>query len=244
MSSDLEPRLRVRGLSVAYGHVQAVDGIDLEVEPGGVVALLGANGAGKTSTVRAIMGSVRAHAEALTLGSVDLAPMSVAGRVRAGVALVPEGRRMIGPLSVEENLLLGGHTNRDRRRLREDLEAIYSRFPILYERRRTLSGALSGGEQQMLAIARALMSRASVLLMDEPTMGIAPIIVRAVQRTVREIAAQGVAVLVAEQNAAAILPLADRVVVLEVGRVVYRGTVKETMQHAALVDAFLGTADQ
>lgn len=240
MSPPAEPLLEVSDLKVAYGAVEAVRGLSLQIERGEVVVLLGANGAGKTSTVRSICGSVPA-----TGGRVRYQGEEILGRAphrltRGGMVLVPEGRRIIAPLSVEDNLLLGGFVRGGRSRLGDRLEEMYELFPVLRERRNLAGGLLSGGEQQMLALARAWMSEPTLLMMDEPTMGLAPVAVDVIVKAVTGVAASGVGVLMVEQNAMAVLPIADRVHVIEQGRIVYSGTPDGLREDETLVSAFLG----
>jgi branched-chain amino acid transport system ATP-binding protein len=227
-----EALLDVRDLQVAYGPVRAVQGIDLAVREGEVVALLGANGAGKTSTLRTIAGLRRPSG-----GTIRFAGEEIAGRpphrlARGGLVLVPEGRGMLPRMSVEENLLLAGR--------QDELDGAYNRFPLLRERRRQKSGTLSGGEQQMLAIGRALMTRARLLMLDEPSLGLAPLIVREIFGVIGDLHAAGVTVLIVEQNARAALELADRSYLMENGRIVRSGTADELLSERAIVDAYLG----
>jgi len=234
------PSLEVRGLTVRYGLLTAVDAIDVSVAEGEVVVVLGANGAGKSSTLAAICGATRPAD-----GTVMFAGRDVTGRrpermLRAGLALVPEGRHVIAPLSVEDNLLLGAHVLRSKSRRRSLLDEVYAMFPVLHERRRTASGLLSGGEQQMLAFGRALMAEPSMLLLDEPSMGLAPVMVDAVMRAVDDIAARGISILMVEQNAVAAFGVASRAVILEQGRVVLEGPSARIARDPRVLRAFLG----
>jgi branched-chain amino acid transport system ATP-binding protein len=234
------PSLEVHGLTVRYGLLTAVDAIDLSVAEGEVIVVLGANGAGKSSTLAAICGATRPAD-----GTVVFAGRDVTGRrpermLRAGLALVPEGRHVIAPLAVEDNLLLGAHVLRSRSRRRALLDEVYRMFPVLRERRRTAGGLLSGGEQQMLAFGRALMAEPSMLLLDEPSMGLAPVMVDSVMRAVEEIAARGISILMVEQNAAAAFGIASRAVILEQGRVVLEGPSAEISRDPRVLRAFLG----
>jgi branched-chain amino acid transport system ATP-binding protein len=232
------PELRVCGLTVTYGGVHALAGLDLEVHKGEVVSILGANGAGKSSTCRALIGLVRSS------GSVELAgrrlgrqPAHV--RAAAGIGFVPEGRHVIAPLTVLENLQLGGYRS-SREDRREALDRVHALFPILQERGNQASGMLSGGEQQMLAIGRALMSRPKVLVLDEPSMGLAPAIVKLVFESIVEVAATGVAVLVAEQNTGRATAVADRVYVLRLGGVVAAGPASDFSDAAEVAHLYFG----
>jgi len=233
--------LEVTDLHVNYGAVQAVQGVTLSATPGHITLVLGANGAGKTTSLRAICGL-----QPIASGSVNLNGQSLVGEpasaiVRRGLVMVPEGRRVFAPLSVYENLLLGAYTA-PRNSVQSTLEEVYGLFPILQERQGGAAGLLSGGEQQMLAFGRALMSQAEVILMDEPSMGLAPAVVDSVLSSARSIADGGKAVLMVEQNAEAGLEVADTVVVIARGEVVYTGSAKEARNDTALVRAFLGDA--
>ena len=234
--------LEVRDLRVSYGAVAAVRGVDLQVSPGEVVVLLGANGAGKTSTVMGIAGLAKSDG-LVFIESQDVSRLGAHRRTRRGLATVPEGRRIIAPLTVEENLLLGGYRRGGKRKLQAEIDEIYTRFPNLFERRHVAGGLLSGGEQQMLALARAHMNAPSVILMDEPTMGLSPRLVDEVMSFVAELASAGCAILMAEQNAHAALGIATLGVVIDGGEVTARGTPAELRADPALTRAFLGTED-
>jgi branched-chain amino acid transport system ATP-binding protein len=234
------PSLEVRGLVVRYGLLTAVDAIDLTVADGEVLAVLGANGAGKSSTLAAICGAVRPAAGSVALDGEDVTGHRPERMLRRGVALVPEGRHVIAPLSVQDNLLLGAHVLRSRARRREILADVFALFPVLAERRSTASGLLSGGEQQMLAFGRALMADPRMLLLDEPSMGLAPIMVDAVMGAVAHIAARGISILMVEQNAAAAFSVADRAAVLDQGAVVLEGPAAEIADDPLVLRAFLG----
>jgi branched-chain amino acid transport system ATP-binding protein len=238
--SDQQPVLEVVDLHVNYGAVQAVRDVSLKVLPNQVVSVLGANGAGKSSTVRAICGAVPSSADSVRYLGQEYKRRRAYKMARAGLVLVPEGRRILGPLSVEENLLLGGYSVGGRRKLAGSLEEAYELFPILRQRKDVPGGLLSGGEQQMLAIGRAMMSKPKLIVMDEPTMGLAPIMVDAVMETVGRIAKTGVAILMVEQNVTAAMPVSDFVYVLEQGRVAYSGVASEAMENAEVLEAFLG----
>jgi branched-chain amino acid transport system ATP-binding protein len=238
--SEQVPVLEVVDLRVSYGAVQAVREVSLRVLPNQVVSVLGANGAGKSSTVRAICGAVPSTAASVRYLGREYKRRRAYKMARAGLVLVPEGRQIIGPLSVEENLLLGGYSRGGRRKLATELDEIYELFPILHTRKDVPGGLLSGGEQQMLAIGRALISKPNLIVMDEPTMGLAPIMVDAVMETVGRIAKRGVAILMVEQNVTAAMPVSDYVYVLEQGRVAYAGLATEELQNSEILEAFLG----
>ncbi|MBX5464284.1 MAG: ABC transporter ATP-binding protein [Clostridia bacterium] len=237
--------LAVRGLAVRYGHIQALRGVDVELQPGEIVAVLGANGAGKTTLLRSISGLVRPAEGEVRLGE-ELLAAPRGGRpahqiVRLGVAHVPEGRQVFATLTVDENLTLGAYTRRQEpARVEAGRRRVFELFPRLAERRGQLAGTLSGGEQQMLAIGRALMAEPRILLLDEPSLGLSPLLVRTIFRTLREINAQGVAMLLVEQNARAALQLAHRAYVLENGRVVLGGKAAELARDDRVRRAYLG----
>jgi branched-chain amino acid transport system ATP-binding protein len=226
-----EPMLEVRDLVVRYGAIEALHGISFDVRAGEVVALIGANGAGKTSTLGAISGIVRPARGAIRLAGRDLAGAAPHAIVRAGVIQVPEGREILARMSVHENLLLSGA---------RDASAMYERFPILAERRDLAAGSLSGGEQQLLAIARALLARPRVLLLDEPSLGLAPKMVATVFGVLAELKAAGTTMLLVEQNALRALRLADRGYVLELGRIGLTGTGAALLRDAGVARAYLG----
>jgi branched-chain amino acid transport system ATP-binding protein len=233
--------LEVKDLYVSYGKVAAVRGISLSVNPGRVTLVLGANGAGKTTTLRAIAGLQKSLSGEALLDSARITGLPAHAIVRRGLVLVPEGRKVFGPLSVQENLKLGAYAAaRDKEEAR--FERVYEMFPILRERRSGAAGLLSGGEQQMLAFGRGLMSQPRVMLMDEPSMGLAPTMVDRVLQTVRTIADSGIGVLMVEQNAEAGLEVADDVVVVARGEVVFSGSADVARSHSSVVLAFLGEA--
>ena len=233
--------LEVRDLHVSYGNIEAIKGISLEAEPGQIVAILGGNGAGKTTTLRTISGLIRPRSGSITCGGKSLVGMEAHAIVGMGLSHVPEGRRIFNILSVEENLNLGGYLIRTRRQLvRERKDAVFELFPRLAERRTQLAGTLSGGEQQMLAIGRAMMSEPKVLMLDEPSLGLAPMLARSVLRTVREIARRGAAVLLVEQNARQALAIADHAYVIEVGRIVLEGKAAVLAKDTRVQQAYLG----
>ncbi len=225
-------------LEVSYGSIAAIKGISIEVKRGEIVTLLGANGAGKTTTMRAISRLLKAKNGSITFKGIDITTMPAHKVVEMGISHSPEGRRVFGTLTVEENLGLGSYT---RKKVDPtDLQWVYALFPRLEERKKQLAGTLSGGEQQMLAIGRALMSKPEMLLLDEPSLGIAPILVKSIFRQIRQIADTGVTVLIVEQNARAALKLADRGYVLEVGKIVFSGTSKELLDSPKIQEAYLG----
>jgi branched-chain amino acid transport system ATP-binding protein len=235
--------LQVRGLKVAYGGIQAVRGIDFEVAEGELVCLIGANGAGKSSTLKGLMGLVKPHGEVNFAGErlQKLPTHAIAAR---GMALVPEGRGIFGRLSVAENLDMGAYLRRDRAGVRAgvraDMARAYALFPRLAERSKQLAGTLSGGEQQMLAIARAMMGRPRLLLLDEPSMGLAPLMVQKIYETIAAIAAEGVTILLVEQNANLALQVSKRAYVMESGVITLAGTSAELAENPQVRAAYLG----
>jgi branched-chain amino acid transport system ATP-binding protein len=235
-----EPLLDVRGLEAGYGPTRVLFGIDLQVAAGSITALLGANGAGKTTMLRALCGLIRREGQ-VTLGGRRIDTMATEEIVRLGVAHVPDGRGTFTGLTTEENLRMGACTRRDRAGVREDFEKFYEYFPRLKERRHQQAGTLSGGEQQMLAIARALMLRPRLLLMDEPSFGLAPLVVQDIFRIMRRVReSQNVAILLVEQNAALALELADTAYLLETGRIVLAGSAASVRNNDAVRAAYLG----
>ncbi|ADH65105.1 hypothetical protein Mesil_3291 (plasmid) [Allomeiothermus silvanus DSM 9946] len=233
--------LEVQGLEVAYGAVRALKGVNLSVGQGEVITLLGANGAGKSTTLRAISGLVRPRAGSITYRGEALTRLSPAQIVRRGIAHCPEGRRVFAGLSVQDNLLLGASGRRDPE-IGLDIQRMFTLFPILAERRNQAAGTLSGGEQQMLALARALMSRPTLLLLDEPSLGLAPLVVRSIFATLKELKAAGSTILLVEQNVKLALELADRAYVLRTGQVVLEGKAEELRDDARVARAYLGGA--
>ncbi len=235
--------LTVRSADAYYGNVQALRGVSLHVNEGEIVALIGANGAGKTTTLRTISGLLAPRRGSIALGDRSISGLRPEAVVRLGVSQVPENRRLFGSLSVRDNLLLGAYhlTWREKRtNARSDLERIYSLFPVLRERSQQLAGTLSGGEQQMLAIGRALMSRPRLLLLDEPSLGLAPRAVRTIFDAIPRFRDQGLTVLLVEQNARAALQIADRAYVLETGRVVMEGSSQDLFNQKEVQRAYLG----
>jgi branched-chain amino acid transport system ATP-binding protein len=234
------PILEVRDLQVDYGGIQALRGISLEVPEGQVVALIGANGAGKTTTLRAISRMLRPAAGTVRFCGEDVTRLASHQLVARGMAHAPEGRGIFLNLTVRENLELGAYLRRDRAGIQADADKAYALFPILAERRAQVSGTLSGGEQQMLSVARALMSRPRLLLLDEPSLGLAPQVVERIFAVLREVSASGVSLLLVEQNAHKALQLAHRAYVLETGTVVMTGTGRELLASPAVRKAYLG----
>ncbi|WP_025209074.1 ABC transporter ATP-binding protein [Hippea sp. KM1] len=233
-----EKILVVENLVVSYGSIEAVKGISFEVDKGELVSILGANGAGKTTTLRTISGLLKAKSGSIRYKGLELTSMPAHKIVGLGISQSPEGRRVFGTLTVEENLKLGAYTKAKINTA--TLEWIYELFPRLKERKSQLAGTLSGGEQQMLAIGRALMSEPEVLLLDEPSLGLAPVLVKAIFETIKQIKEEGTTILLVEQNAKAALKLADRAYVLEVGKIVMEGTSEELMNSPKIQEAYLG----
>jgi branched-chain amino acid transport system ATP-binding protein len=233
--------LTISGLSSRYGGIVALKGVDLRVEAGEVVTIIGPNGAGKSTLLKAIMGLVDRTATAITFEGRDISRLPPLEIVRRGVALVPEGRQVFGPMTVEENLLMGGFLDRGRPAVvRERLESIYALFPVLRQRVRQLAETLSGGEQQMLAIARALMAGPRLLLVDELSLGLAPVVVHELYRKLMELHRQGVTIAMVEQNARLALRASDRAYVLSTGSVVLEGPAAALLENEAVRKAYLG----
>ncbi len=238
--------LRIENLWVRYGGIQAVQGINLSIPRGKIVTLIGANGAGKSSTIRAVAGLARdTQGSVLYRRTEQSAPVQLLGHqpedmVRLGISLSPEGRRILPQLSVEENLLLGAYTRKDTEGIAKDIEEIYTLFPRLRERSWQKGGTLSGGEQQMLAVGRAMMSRPELIMLDEPSLGLAPLLVREIFRIILRINEAGKTVLLVEQNALAALSVAHYAYVLEVGRVVMEGPGNELLNDPRVREAYLG----
>jgi len=232
--------LEVRNLEVHYGVICAIKGISFEVNEGEVIALIGANGAGKTTTLQTVSGMLKPTAGEVLFQGEDITKIPGHKIVTMGMAHVPEGRRVFAELSVYENLKLGAYTRKDKEEIAESLARVYRSFPRLEERKYQLAGTLSGGEQQMLAMGRALMSRPQIILMDEPSMGLSPILVEGIFKIIREISAGGTTVLLVEQNAKKALAIADRAYVLETGNIVLSGDAKEMMNNDSIKKAYLG----
>ncbi len=235
-----QPMLAVRGLKVAYGGINAVKGIDFTVNAGEMVTLIGANGAGKTTTLKALTGLVRPAGGRVHYNGDDVTAMPSYRLVGLGVALVPEGRGVFARLTVAENLDMGAYSRSDKPAIRADLDQVYALFPRLAERRRQAAGTLSGGEQQMLAIGRALMSRPRLLLLDEPSMGLAPLMVQKIFETIRAIAAAGVTILLVEQNAKLALEICSRGYVMESGEITLHDSAPALLANPQVRRAYLG----
>lgn len=233
-----ETLLEVKDLVVSYGSIQAIKGINFTVNKGEIVSVLGANGAGKTTTLRTLSGLLKAKSGEIIYQGTDITKVPAHKIVQMGIAQSPEGRQVFGTLTVEENIKLGAYTQKHADK--ETLKWIYELFPRLLERKRQLAGTLSGGEQQMLAISRALMAQPQLLLLDEPSLGIAPILVKQIFQAVKKISGTGVTVLLVEQNAKAALKLADRGYVLDVGHVTIQGSAKDLLEDPKVQEAYLG----
>ena len=233
--------LKIENLHVSYGGIRALRGISLEVPDGKIVTLIGANGAGKSTTLRTISGLVKADSGSIIYDGEELLGMPIYKILEKGIAQVPEGRRVFTNLTVRENLKIGAYLRNDKEQIEKDLEWVYELFPRLKERDWQLAGTLSGGEQQMLAVARALMSKPKVLMMDEPSLGLAPLVVKGIFDIIRQINAQGVTVLLIEQNANMALKIADYAYVLETGRIGLTGTGRELLVNEEVRKAYLGS---
>ena len=232
--------LKVTDLKVKYGMIEAIKGISFEVRDGEIVTMSGANGAGKTTTMHAISGLVKAAEGSIKLDDVELTKTPANKIVGMGLAQVPEGRRVFAEQTVEENLILGAYLRKDKAKMAEDMEEVYKLFPRLKERRKQLAGTLSGGEQQMLAMGRALMAKPSILLLDEPSMGLSPLLVSEIFHIIREINDKGTTILLVEQNAKRALAIADRAYVLETGSITLEGTGEELANDERVQKAYLG----
>ena len=232
--------LTIKDLSVYYGVIQALKGINFSVDKGEIVALIGANGAGKTTTLHTISGLIEPKAGEILFNGTDISRVPGHKRVALGLSQVPEGRRVFADMTVEDNLRMGAYTRKDKGEIASTMEMVFDRFPRLKERRGQVSGTLSGGEQQMLAVARALMCKPKVLMMDEPSLGLAPLVVKDIFGIIRQINDQGVTVLLIEQNANMALKIADYAYVLETGSIGLSGTGKELLENDAVRKAYLG----
>ena len=232
--------LKIENLHIKYGAIHAVKGIDIEVNEGEIVTLIGANGAGKTSILKALSGLVKPSEGTITYDGKVLNKKSAQDIMKAGISHVPEGRRIFADMTVLENLELGAYQRKDKEGIKKDLEAIYERFPILKDRSKQAAGTLSGGEQQMLAMGRALMANPKILLLDEPSMGLAPILVKEIFSIIKDINAKGTTILLVEQNARMALSVATRAYVMETGKIVMSGTGQELADSEELQKAYLG----
>lgn len=232
--------LKITDMEVYYGVIQAIKGISFEVNEGEVIALIGANGAGKTTILHTVTGLIQPIKGSIEFEGKDITKTPAHKIVSLGMAHVPEGRRVFAQLSVYENLKLGAYTRKDKAEIEETLKMVYTRFPRLEERKNQLAGTLSGGEQQMLAMGRALMSHPKIILMDEPSMGLSPIFVNEIFNIIQEVSASGTTVLLVEQNAKKALAIADRAYVLETGNIVLEGNANELMNDDSIKKAYLG----
>ncbi|BBE31157.1 ABC transporter ATP-binding protein [Tepiditoga spiralis] len=232
--------LEIKDLYVNYGAIKAIKGIDINVNKGEIVTLIGANGAGKTTTLDTIVSLVKAKSGVIKLGEEEITNVPSDKIIQKGIALSPEGRRIFSNLTVYENLLMGAYTRTDQEEIKKDFEWVYSLFPRLKERRKQKGGTLSGGEQQMLAIARALMSRPKILMLDEPSLGLAPLLVKEVFEIIKKINSEGTTVLLVEQNAKAALDVADYAYVLETGIITMEGPANEIANNPDVRAAYLG----
>ena len=239
MSSNGEPLLRLSGIDTYYGEIHILQDVSLEVRPGELVCLLGGNASGKSTTLKTVLGIVEPRRGTVEFAGEDVTRRTTSYRINRGIAIVPENRRLFAPMTVLENLELGAYLRRGED-WSADFERVYELFPLLYERRSQLAGTLSGGEQQMVAMARALMSRPKLLLMDEPSMGLAPILVDRNFEIIKEVHESGVAILVVEQNANVSLSIADRGYVLQTGRIVLADRAQALLENEGLRKAYLG----
>jgi len=234
--------LSVNDLHVFYGAIKALQGVSFHLEEGEIVTLIGANGAGKSTTLNTISGLIRARQGSVLFRGEDITYRAPSQIVSRGISQVPEGRKIFGPLTVKENLEMGAYTRSDRNEIEQSMKQVFASFPRLEERIQQLGGTLSGGEQQMLAMGRGLMSRPSLLLLDEPSMGLAPILVDEIFRIIQDINEQGTSILLVEQNANMALRVADRGYVLETGRIVLEGSARELRENPEVKAAYLGKA--
>lgn len=232
--------LEIKDLEVFYGVIQALKGISFSVDEGEIITLIGANGAGKTTTMQSVIGLIPKKAGTVTYNGENITHTPAHKLVGKGMAQVPEGRRIFQELTVYENLLMGAFLNKDKKEIKEDIERIYTLFPRLKERKSQIAGTLSGGEQQMLAMGRALMSKPKLLMLDEPSMGLSPLLVDEVFSLIKEINKDGTTILLVEQNAGKSLAISDRAYVLENGKIVLTGTGKELMESDMVKKAYLG----
>lgn len=240
MRNNKKNALLIKNLVVRYGAVEALKGIDIEVKEGEIVALLGANGAGKTSTLRTISGLVEPTSGSIKLYDAEIAGTDAEKITGAGISQSPEGRAVFRDFTVEENLKIGAFTVKDKAQIQKNFDRVFKYFPVLDQRRTQVASTLSGGEQQMLAIARALMSSPKILLLDEPSLGLAPLIVQDIMNIVKEIKEEGTTVIIVEQNAAQTLKIADYAYLLELGQVKMHGYAADLKNDPKLIDAYLG----
>ena len=232
--------LEVTGLGISFGGLRAVDDLTMSIEKGGLVGLIGPNGAGKTTTLQTVSGMLSAKSGSIRFQDQEISRMPEHKIVKQGISHVPEGRRMFSNLTVLENLKMGAYTRKDKQEINNSLEMVYERFPRLKERTRQLAGTLSGGEQQMLAMGRALMANPRILLLDEPSMGLSPLLVSEIFDIIQEINKQGVTILLVEQNAKKALSIANRAYVLETGRIVKENDAQALLHDEAIKKAYLG----
>ncbi|GAP10444.1 amino acid/amide ABC transporter ATP-binding protein 2, HAAT family [Bellilinea caldifistulae] len=232
--------LEVENLNVYYGAIHALQGVSFHVEEGEIVTLIGANGAGKSTTLRTISGLLRSRTGHIKFKGQDISMMPADQIVRLGISHVPEGRKIFAPLTVKENLLMGAYTRKDPNEIERSMQRVFASFPRLKERLNQLGGTLSGGEQQMLATGRGLMSRPTLLMMDEPSMGLSPILVEEIFNIIKDINSQGTSILLVEQNAQMALSISHRAYVLETGRIVLSGSAKEIAENPRVKEAYLG----
>lgn len=232
--------LDIEKLDVHYGVIPAIEDVSLKVDQGKIVALVGANGAGKSTTLKATVGVLRPKRGTISYNSIDVTGLSADKRVRMGIVLIPEGRQIFSSLTVKENLIVGAYHRRDNDGVKKDIEWIYSLFPVMKERESQLAGTLSGGEQQMLALGRGLMSRPKLLLLDEPSLGLAPLAVKGVYDAIQKIMEAGLTILLVEQNVNIAMQLADYVYVMETGRITMQGRPEDVMQSEDIKKAYLG----
>ncbi len=233
--------LKIENLNVHYGGIHALRGIDIEVEQGKIISLIGANGAGKSTTLRSIMSLEKPTDGRILYNGEDITALTTVDIVKKGIVLVPEGRRVFANLTVYENLVLGAYTRKDNEKVKEDIEWVYDLFPILRERSGQQAGTMSGGEQQMLAVARALMTKPKLMMMDEPSLGLAPLIVKDIFEIIKRISKEGVTILLIEQNAKVALEISDYAYVLETGGLVLEGPGRELLVNEEVKKAYLGT---
>ncbi|MBR3400817.1 MAG: ABC transporter ATP-binding protein [Parasporobacterium sp.] len=232
--------LEVKDLQVFYGVIQALKGISFEVSQGEIVTLIGANGAGKTTTMQTVIGLIQPKAGSIIYNEKDITKMPSHKIVASGISQVPEGRRIFQELSVYDNLMLGAYLQKDQKKIKDDIENVFDQFPILGERRTQIAGTLSGGEQQMLAMSRALMAHPTLLMMDEPSMGLSPLLVSQVFDIIKDMNSKGITILLVEQNAEKALKIADRAYVLETGAITASGTGAELASSPEIRKAYLG----